>query len=64
MTPRCAIVRAPCASVTLTIAGSSSGDRPTASAIANSSDSITGRPSAWLTTSTNSTMTIITRTSR
>ena len=39
-TPRCAIVRAPRASVTLTIAGSNSGDRPTASAMANSSDSM------------------------
>ena len=64
MTPLSLIFRAPCASVTLTIAGRSSGDRPTARAVANSSDSITGRPSAWLTTSTNSTMTIITRTSR
>ena len=45
MTPCLAIVRAPAASVTLMIAGSSSGDRPTASATANSSDSIIGRPS-------------------
>ena len=63
MTPRDAILRAPADSVTLTIAGSSSGDRPTASATANSIDSIQGRPSHWLTMSTNSTITTITRTS-
>ena len=43
MTPRRAIARAPRASVTLTMAGSSSGEMPTASATANSSDSSTGR---------------------
>ena len=40
MTPCLAIARAPAASVTLMMAGSSSGDRPTASATAKSSDSI------------------------
>ena len=44
MTPCLAIARAPAASVTLMIAGSSSGERPTASATAKSSDSIHGRP--------------------
>ena len=43
MTPFLAIARAPADSVTLIIAGSSSGDRPTASATANSSESIIGR---------------------
>jgi len=46
--------------VTVTIAGSSSGDSPTASATANSSDSIPGRPSAALTTTTNSVISTIT----
>ncbi len=52
MTP-VAIARAPAESVTLMIAGSSSGDRPTASATANSSDSITGRPRSRFTVRTN-----------
>ena len=63
MTPRRAIARAPRATVTLTMAGSNSGDRPTANATAKSSESIQGRPSHWLTTTTNSTITIITRSS-
>ena len=63
MAPRAAILRAPADSVTLTMAGSISGDRPTASATANSIDSIHGRPSHWLTISTNSTITTITRSS-
>ena len=63
-TPRAAMARAPADSVTLTIAGNSSGDRPTASATANSSDSVSGRPSMMLTVSTATTMTIITRVSR
>ena len=45
MTPRLLMARAPAERVTLMIAGNSSGDRPTASATANSSDSITGRSS-------------------
>ena len=42
MTPRLLMARAPAESVTLMIAGSSSGERPTARATANSSDSIAG----------------------
>jgi hypothetical protein len=64
ITPRLTIARAPRASVTLTIAGSSSGERPTASATANSSDSSAGRPSSWLTASTKNTMTTMMRKSR
>ncbi len=62
-TPCVAIARAPCDSVTLTIAGSSSGDRPTASATANSSDSSGARPCAVLIVMTSSTITTITRSS-
>jgi hypothetical protein len=62
-TPWAAMRRAPADKVTLTMAGSSSGDRPTASATANSMDSIHGRPSAWLTISTYSTISTITRSS-
>ena len=43
MTPRAAMARAPADSVTLTMAGNSSGDRPTASATANSRESASGR---------------------
>ena len=64
MTPRLLMARAPAESVTLMIAGSSSGDSPTASATANSSDSITGRSSSRFTVSTKRTMTTITRISR
>ena len=59
-----AIRRAPADSVTLTMAGSSSGDRPTASATANSSDSTSGLCSRRLMVSTNSTITIMTRVRR
>ena len=54
---------APRATVTLTMAGSSSGESPTASATANISDSTIARPSHWFTSTTNSTITIITRSS-
>ena len=64
MTPRLFMARAPAERVTLMIAGNSSGERPTASAAANNSDSITGRSSNRFTVSTNSTMTTITRMSR
>jgi hypothetical protein len=57
------MARAPFDSVTLTIAGSSSGESPTARATANRSDSIGGRCSTRLTVTTNSTTTIITRVS-
>ena len=46
------------------IAGSSSGESPTASATAKRSESSTGRPSHWFTAMTNTTITTITRTSR
>ena len=61
MTPRRPMARAPADRVTLMIAGNSSGDRPTASATANRSDSITGRPRSRFTVRTNRTMTTITR---
>jgi hypothetical protein len=64
MTPRLLMARAPAERVTLMIAGRSSGESPTASATANSSDSITGRPRSRFTVSTKSTMTTITRMSR
>ncbi len=64
ITPRRAIARAPRARVTLTMAGRSSGEMPTARATANSSDSIAGRPSTWLTTRTKTTITSMIRTSR
>ena len=63
ITPSPASRPAPRASDTLMIAGSSSGDSPTASATANSIDSITGRPSIALATSTATTTTSITRSS-
>ena len=64
MTPRRPMARAPADKVTLTIAGNSSGDRPTASATANKRDSITGRSRSRFTVRTNRTMTIITRSNR
>ena len=64
ITPRRAIARAPRASVTLTMAGSSSGEMPTARATANSSDSSAGRPSTWLTARTKNTITTMIRTRR
>ena len=47
-TPRAARTRAPRLRLTVTMAGSSSGVRPTARAIAKSSDSMSGRPRATL----------------
>ena len=64
MTPSLAMARAPAARVTLMMAGSSSGDRPTASATANSADSTSGRPASALTISTKRTMTTMTRSNR
>ena len=61
ITPCRPIARAPAESVTLTIAGRSSGDSPTASATANRSDSIRGRWSRRFTVRTNSTITTIDR---
>ena len=55
-----AIARAPCESVTVTMAGSSSGESPTASATAKSSDSTGGRPSSWFTARTKSTTSTMT----
>ena len=64
ITPRLLIARAPADNVTLMMAGSSSGDSPTASATAKSSDSITGRPSSRFTVRTKRTITTMTRISR
>ena len=64
MTPRLAMARAPAESVTLTMAGSSSGVRPTARATANSSDSISGRCSRRLVVNTKMTITVMIRVSR
>ena len=60
--PSCAPCRiAPRDSVTETTIGSSSGVRPTASAIANRNDSSQGRPCQAFTSSTNSTMNSVSR---
>ena len=64
MTPRAAIWRAPCASVMVTMAGSSSGDMPTASAIANSSESTGGRERKILAANTASAITSMMRIKR
>ena len=64
MTPEDAIRRAPADKVTLMIAGSSSGDRPTARATANRRESIAGRCISRLIVNTASTITIMTRVSR
>ena len=64
ITPRFAIRRAPAERVTLMIAGRSSGERPTARATANSSESTAGRSSRRLTVTTNRTIAIITLISR
>ena len=61
ITLRFAICIADRASVTVTIIGSSSGVRPTASATANISDSNIGRAKTMFTTSTNSTISIVKR---
>jgi len=64
MTPSLHMARAPAESVTLTIAGSSSGESPTASATEKSSDSIRGRWSSRFTVSTNRTIATIARISK
>ena len=64
ITPSFAMRLAPCDRVMLTMAGSSSGVRPTASARANSSEAMAGRSRKMLTASTTSTITSITRVSR
>ena len=61
MTPCDAICRAPCDSVMVTMAGSSSGDMPTASAMANSNESTGGRCRKILAAKTTSVMTSMTR---
>ncbi len=59
MTPSLLMFRAPAESVTLTIAGRSSGERPTARATEKSSDSTIGRWSRRFTVRTERTMTTI-----
>ena len=57
ITPRLAMRLAPCDSVMLTMAGSSSGARPTASARANSSEATAGLSMKMLMASTATTIT-------
>ena len=63
-TPCADIALAPRARLMLRMAGSSSGLRPTARAIENSSVSTSGRPSSRLTVNTSSTITVIALVSR
>ena len=63
-TPCAAIALAPRARLMLRMAGSSSGLRPTASAIEKRSVSTSGRPSSRLTVNTSSTIAVIAIVSR
>ena len=64
ITPSLAMRLAPCDSVMLTMAGSSSGVRPTASARANSSEAMAGLAMKMLIASTTTTITSMMRVSR
>ncbi len=64
MTWRCAIHRAPCDRLIVTIAGRSWGVRPTARASENRAESMSGRLSTMLTTKMVTTSTTMARTSR